>query len=226
MTVLIVEDEQRMAGLLERGLEREGYSVLVARNGEEGLDLARSADPDLVILDVMLPRIDGFEVARRLRSMRSRQPILMLTARDTTTDIVRGLDSGADDYLSKPFPFAVLLARLRALARREPVVRPPVLEVADLVLNPASRQVERDGRAIHLSRREFDLLEALMRRRGQVVPRTELITSVWGFDGDIESNTLDAFIRLLRRKVDPPPFRKLLHTIRGVGYSIREEEIA
>jgi DNA-binding response OmpR family regulator len=226
MKVLIVEDEQRMAQLLERGLEREGYSVLIARDGREGLELARSADPDLVILDVMLPRINGFEVARKLRSMKIRQPILMLTARDMTADIVRGLDSGADDYLTKPFPFAVLLARLRALARREPVARPPVLGVADLRLDPASRRVERDGQIVPLSRREFDLLEALMRRAGQVVPRSELIGSVWGFEGDIESNTLDAFMRLLRRKVDPPRFRKLLHTIRGIGYTVREDEIS
>lgn len=226
MKILLVEDERRMAELLQRGLEREGYSVCVAGDGREGLELARSVDPDLVILDVMLPLMDGCEVARKLRSMEFHKPVLMLTARDASPDIVLGLDSGADDYLTKPFPFAVLLARLRALARREPVARPPVLGMADLMLDPASRRVERSGQRIPLSRREFDLLETLMRRAGQVVPRAELIESVWGFDGDVESNTLDAFIRLLRRKVDPPPFRKLLHTIRGVGYSLREEELS
>lgn len=223
MKVLVVEDERRMADLLREGLERAGYAVWVARDGREGLEASIAAEPDLVILDVMLPGLDGCQVARALREHGMRTPILMLTARDTAPDVVRGLDSGADDYLSKPFAFDVLLARLRALARREPVVRPPVLRVADLTLDPGSRTVARDRRRISLSRREFDLLEILMQRAGQVVPRTEIIESVWGYDSDIEGNTLDAFIRLLRRKVDAPPFGKLLHTVRGVGFSLRQE---
>jgi DNA-binding response OmpR family regulator len=213
-----------MAEQLRRGLEREGYSALLAFDGQEALDLARTVDHDLMILDWMLPKVDGREVARRLRGAGVGTPILMLTARDAPPDIVRGLDGGADDYLTKPFAFEVLLARLRALGRRGPATRPPVFEVADLALDPANRTVRRGCEEVRLSGREFGLLHFLMRRAGQIVPRDTLIEAVWGYDSSIESNTLDAFIHLLRAKVDAPPHRKLIHTVRGLGYCLSERD--
>lgn len=222
MRILIVEDEPQMAEQLRRGLEREGYSVLLAHDGQQAIDLARTVDHDLMILDWMLPKFDGRQVARRLREAKLGTPILMLTARDAPPDIVEGLDCGADDYLIKPFAFEVLLARLRALARRVPEARPAVLEVADLVLDPAAHTVKRAGRAVSLSAKEFNLLHFLMRRAGQTVPRRTLIEAVWGYDSTIENNTLDAFIHLLRAKVDAAADRKIIHTVRGVGYAVRE----
>jgi DNA-binding response OmpR family regulator len=222
MRILIVEDEPQMAEQLRKGLEREGYSVLLAHDGQQAIDLARTVDHDLMILDWMLPKVDGRQVARRLREAKLGTPILMLTARDAPPDIVEGLDCGADDYLIKPFAFEVLLARLRALARRVPEARPAVLEVADLVLDPAAHTVKRAGRAVSLSAREFNLLHFLMRRAGQTVPRRTLIEAVWGYDSTIETNTLDAFIHLLRAKVDAATDRKIIHTVRGVGYAVRE----
>ena len=223
MRVLVAEDEPRMAEQLRRGLEREGYSVLVAADGQEALDLARNSEHDLMILDWMLPKIDGIEVARRLRQAKIAMRILMLTARDAVPDVVTGLDCGVDDYLSKPFAFEVLLARLRALARRIPATQLPVLEVADLALDPAARRVTRRGTAIKLSTTEFNLLHFLMHRAGQTVARRTLIEAVWGYDSSIESNTLDAFIHLLRTKVDAVPAVKLIHTVRGIGYCVRTE---
>jgi DNA-binding response OmpR family regulator len=223
MRILIAEDERQMADQLRRGLEREGYSVLVAADGQEALELARNSEHDLMILDWMLPKIEGIEVARRLRQANVATRILMLTARDAVPDVVTGLDCGVDDYLSKPFAFEVLLARLRALARRIPGTRLPVLEVADLTLDPAKRQVTRAGVPIRLSTKEFSLLHFLMHRAGQTVPRRTLIEAVWGYDSSIESNTLDAFIHLLRSKVDAEPHAKLIQTVRGIGYSVRAE---
>jgi len=220
--VLIVEDELLMAQQLRKGLEREGYSVLLAGDGQEGLELARAIDHDLIILDWMLPKLDGRQVARRLRQAKVETRILMLTARDAPTDVVEGLDCGADDYLIKPFAFEVLLARLRALARRAPVTQLPVLKVGDLTLDPATHQVSRGSTEIQLSHREFTLLHSLVRRTGQIVPRRTLIDAVWGYENSIESNTLDAFIHLLRAKVDAPPHRKLIRTVRGVGYMVQE----
>ena len=223
MRVLVAEDESRMAEQLRRGLEREGYSVLVAADGQEALELARNSEHDLMILDWMLPKIEGVEVARRLRQAKVPTRILMLTARDAVPDVVTGLDCGVDDYLSKPFAFEVLLARLRALARRIPATHLPVLEVADLALDPAARRVTRRGTAIKLSTKEFNLLHFLMHRAGQTVARRTLIEAVWGYDSSIESNTLDAFIHLLRAKVDATPDVKLIHTVRGIGYCVRAE---
>jgi DNA-binding response OmpR family regulator len=222
--ILIVEDEPQMAEQLRKGLEREGYSVLLASDGQQGLDLARTIDHDLMILDWMLPKIDGRQVARRLRQAKVETRILMLTARDTPPDIVEGLDCGVDDYLIKPFAFEVLLARLRALARRPPAALAPLLQLADLTLDPAAHTVARGEREIKLSSTEFSLLHLLMRRAGQAVVRRTLIEVVWGYDSPIESNTLDAFIHLLRAKVDGPPNSKLIHTVRGVGYMIRDEQ--
>jgi len=224
MQVLIVEDELRMAELLRQGLEEEGHSVVLAANGRDGLAIAETHPFDAIVLDVMLPGIDGFSVARKLRAARNQTPILMLTARDATHDIVDGLNLGADDYLVKPFSFEVLLARLRAVSRRGVIAQPPILHVADLSLNPSAREVTRAGRRIALTRTEYGLLELLMTRAGRVVTRENLIESVWGFDSDVRSNTLDAFIRLLRDKVDIAGETKLIHTIRGVGYCLKTEE--
>lgn len=225
MRVLVVEDEARLAALLRKGLEREGYAVALAADGQEAVELGQALELDLIVLDVMLPKLDGYEVARRLRAASIRTPILMLTARDATPDVVRGLDCGADDYLTKPFAFDVLLARLRALARRGPVAQSTRLLVADLTLDPATREVVRNRKKISLTKTEFGLLEFLMRHSGQVIPRSVLIEGVWGFESDIESNTLDAFIRLLRRKIDEPGLTRLIHTVRGVGYCVRKEPL-
>jgi len=222
MRILIVEDERKMAGVLKKGLEAENHCVSLAFDGRDGLELASTAEFDVVVLDLMLPGIDGFEVARRLRKGDNHTPILMLTARDAVPDIVKGLDAGADDYLTKPFPFVVFLARLRSVARRGSTPRPTVLQVGDLVVNPASRLVMRGEREVHLSPTEFRLLELLMRRSGRVVPRDAIVESVWDFDHEVEENTLDAFIRLLRSKVDRDHPHKLIQTVRGVGYTIRE----
>jgi DNA-binding response OmpR family regulator len=222
MRILIVEDEKKMAGVLKKGLEAENHCVSVAFDGRTGLELASTAEFDVVVLDLMLPGIDGFEVARRMRRGASQTPILMLTARDAVPDIVKGLDSGADDYLTKPFSFEVFLARLRSVARRGSIPRPTLLRIGDLVLNPASHQVLRGQREVHLSPTEFRLLELLMRRAGRVVPRNAIVQAVWDFDHEVEENTLDAFIRLLRSKVDRDHTHKLIQTVRGVGYTIRE----
>jgi DNA-binding response OmpR family regulator len=223
MRILIVEDERRMAEAVRRGLSDEGHAVSVVHTGTEGHALARDGAFDAIVLDVMLPGMDGLTVARRLRADRCRTPILMLTARDTSADIVAGLNAGADDYLVKPFSFEVLLARLRAVTRRGPVERAVILSAGDVTLDPAAHEVRRSGVRIDLTRTEFALLECLIRRQGTVVPRIVLIESVWGPDRDIEDNTLDAFVRLLRQKVDAGGGRRLIHTVRGVGYCLRKE---
>jgi DNA-binding response OmpR family regulator len=223
MKLLVVEDEARMVELLRKGLSEEGHTVVCARDGDEGLELARNYEFDVIILDVMMPKLNGYQVAHRLRTERIATPLLMLTAKDSVPDLVRGLDSGADDYLTKPFAFEELLARLRAVKRRAPVPQQPKLKVGNLVLDPASREVSRAGEDILLTRTEYNLLERLMFRAGKVVPRRSLIEAVWGFDREIEENTLDAFVRLLRTKIDVEGQPKLIHTVRGVGYMIRSE---
>jgi DNA-binding response OmpR family regulator len=219
---LIVEDERKMAELLKAGFEEENHSVSLALDGRAGLELASASEFDAIVLDLMLPGLDGFEVARRLRRSQNQTPILVLTARDGIADIVKVLDLGADDYLTKPFSFVVLLARLRALTRRRSGLRIPLMKVADLAVDPATRRVSRGGREIHLSPTEYRLLEFLMRRAGRVVSRNALVDGVWGFEHEVEENTLDAFVRLLRRKVDKGFKRKLIQTIRGIGYCLRE----
>jgi len=223
MKLLIVEDEARMADLLRKGLTEEGHTATCVSDGAEGLALAKSYDFEVIILDIMLPKLNGYELAKRLRAGKIRTPILMLTARDAVPDIVRGLDLGADDYMTKPFSFDELVARLRSVKRRDLATQDPNLRVADLVLDPASRQVLRGEERVPLTRTEYNLLERLMYRAGKVVSRRSLIESVWGFDREIEENTLDAFMRLLRNKIDPPGRPKLLHTVRGVGYMIRRD---
>jgi DNA-binding response OmpR family regulator len=221
--LLVVEDEPRMLELLRRGLTEEGHNVLCASDGNEGWELARGYEFDAIVLDVMLPKMSGFELAKKLRKEQIAAPVLMLTAKDSVPDVVRGLDAGADDYLTKPFSFNELLARLRALQRRATSRVQTHLQVGDLVLDPESREVSRAGVSIALTRTEYNLLERLMYRAGKVVPRHTLIESVWGFDREIEENTLDAFVRLLRHKIDREGMPKLILTVRGVGYMIREE---
>ncbi|MGD0124261.1 MAG: response regulator transcription factor [Terriglobia bacterium] len=223
MRVLIVEDERAMAELLKKGLEEENHRAALAFDGVEGLELARTYEFDAIVLDLMLPRVDGFEVARRLRYAGNETPILILTARDAVPDIVKGLDLGADDYLTKPFSFEEFLARLRTVARRGSAPRPTCLRVADLTLDPASRQALRGRREIRLSPTEYRLLELLMRRAGRVVARTAIVEAVWGLENDVKENTLDAFVRLLRSKVDKGFSPKLIQTVRGIGYCLRAD---
>ena len=226
MRVLIVEDDRRLAHQLKKGMEEQGYAVAVASEGIEGLEAARRGEFDVLVLDVMLPLLDGFTIVRKLRAAKRATPILLLTARDTAEDIVTGLDAGADDYLTKPFSFKVLLARLRALSRRKSVEPSTRLQVGNLVLDPATREVKRSGAVIPVTRTEFVLLEMLMRNAGRVITRTRMMESVWGNDRDVENNTLDVFIRQLRAKIDGAASHKLIHTIRGIGYALREEESA
>jgi len=221
MRLLVVEDEPEMAELLRKGLEEENHRVVLATDGREALELARSYDFDAIVLDVMLPVMDGFAVTRWLRKSDRQTPILMLTARDAVHDIAKGLDDGADGYLTKPFSFVELLARLRSITRRVTQESDSVLGIADLRLDPVARRVFRCGQAIHLTATEFRVLEFLIRRSGRVVSRAAIAEAVWGFDEDIEPNTVEAFISLLRSKVDRHFRPKLLHTIRGFGYSIR-----
>jgi two-component system OmpR family response regulator len=223
MRVLIVEDEVRLAGLLRRGLVEEGLSVDVARTGDDGLWMARATEYDAIVLDVMLPGTDGLEVCRRLRESGQWSPVLMLTARDAVADRVAGLDAGADDYLTKPFSFAELLARLRALARRPPLERPAVLEVGDLRLDPATRQVWRGEVELQLSTKEFALLETFMRRPGQVLSRYQLLEHCWAYEYENRSNVVDVYVRYLREKIDRPFGRKSIETIRGAGYRMQRD---
>jgi two-component system, OmpR family, response regulator len=222
MRVLIVEDDAKMAGLIQRGLRDDGLAADVAGEGEAALWMAGATDYDAIVLDVLLPGIDGFEVCRRLRSDGVRSPVLMLTARDAVEDRVRGLDTGADDYLTKPFSLAELAARLRAIARRGPIERPPVLEAGGLRLDPATRRVWRGGAEIALSAREFALLETLMRHPGQVLDRLQLLDHAWDGEYENRSNVIDVYIRYLREKVDRPFGADSIETVRGVGYRLRE----
>jgi two-component system, OmpR family, response regulator len=221
--VLVVEDEVKMAGLLRRGLEEEGYAVDVAPNGSEALWLGTENPYDAIVLDVMLPDEDGFEVCRRLRAAGRWAPVLMLTARDGVPDRVAGLDAGADDYLTKPFSFSELLARLRALIRRGGGERPAVLRSGDLTLDPATRRVARGDRPLELTQKEYALLELFLRHPGEVLTRTSIIEHVWDFAYDGDSNVVDVYVRYLREKIDRPFGRDSIETIRGTGYRLREE---
>jgi two-component system OmpR family response regulator len=221
--VLVVEDKAKLATVLSRGLRKAGLSADVSATGEEAIWMTASTPYDAVILDVMLPGIDGFETCRRLRSNAVWAPILMLTARDGIDDRVTGLDSGADDYLTKPFSLRELLARLRALIRRGAAERPAVLAVGDLQLDPASRRLWRGESEIFLSQKEFALLEALMRRAGEVLSRLDLLEAAWDQSYENRSNIVDAYVRRLREKVDRPFHARSLETVRGAGYRLREE---
>jgi two-component system OmpR family response regulator len=223
MRVLVVEDEVKMAGLLTRGLQEEGYAVDVARTGSEALWLGTENPYDAIVLDLMLPDLDGFEVCRQLRAGGRWAPVLMLTARDGVPDRVAGLDAGADDYLTKPFSFTELFARLRALLRRGARERPAVLRVGDLDLDPATKRVSRAGAPVELTPREFALLEYFVRHAGDVLSRTRIIEHVWDFAYDGDSNVVDVYVRYLREKIDRPFGRDSIETVRGAGYRLREE---
>ena len=220
---LIVEDELRMASLIRRGLVNEGLAADVTGRGEEALWMAQAHAYDAIVLDVVLPGLDGFETCRRLRGAGVWAPVLMLTARDAVEDRVAGLDSGADDYLVKPFAFAELLARLRALSRRGETGQPAVLAVGDLELDPATREVTRGSTPIALSAKEFALLETFMRRPGEVLSRLHLLEHAWDFAYENRSNVVDVYVRRLRRKIDEPFGRESLETVRGAGYRLRRE---
>jgi two-component system, OmpR family, response regulator len=223
MRVLVVEDELKMAALIRRGLVEEGHGADVAANGEDALWMAQAHPYDAIVLDVLLPRLDGFETCKQLRDVGVWAPVLMLTARDAVEDRVAGLDAGADDYLTKPFSFAELLARLRALARRGNVERPAVVEAGDLRLDPASHRAWRAGDEIQLSPKEFALLETFMRRPGQVLTRLQLLEHAWDFAYENRSNVVDVYVRYLREKIDRPFGTDSIETVRGVGYRLRGE---
>jgi len=222
--ILVVEDEARIASLISRTLRLEGYQVEVAANGETALDKALSNPPDLIVLDVMLPDIDGLEVCRQLRMAGCDEPVLMLTAKDAISDRVAGLDAGADDYLVKPFAFDELLARIRALLRRaSPPEADAPLEFADLVLDPTTRQARRGGREIELTAKEYDVLELFMRHPRQVLTRDIIYDRIWGYDFGGESNIIEVYVRYLRAKLEAEGEARLIHTLRGVGYVLRDE---
>ena len=223
MRVLVVEDEKKLGRLLGRGLREEGYAADVADRGEDALWMARAVPYNAIVLDVMLPGLDGFEICRRLRADDVWAPVLMLTARDTVEDRVSGLDVGADDYLTKPFAFEELLARLRALTRRSPVERPPVLEVGDLRLDPAAHRAWREDEELDLSAKEFALLELFMRQAGITLSRTQLLDGAWDMAFETQSNVIDVYVRYLREKIDRPFGRDSIQTVRGVGYRLRAD---
>jgi len=223
MLILVVEDELKMARALRRGLEQEGYSVELSADGSDAISRVHGKEFDAIVLDVMIPGVDGFGVCRELRERGEWAPVLMLTARDAVEDRIRGLDAGADDYLVKPFAFGELLARLRALVRRDPAPRPASLSVGDVILDPATRRVSRGGVDVELSAREFSLLEFLMRHPGEVLPRSRILEHVWDYNYDHFSNVVDVYVGYLRRKLEQPFGRPLIRTVRGVGYAVDAE---
>ena len=224
MKILVVEDDAKMAELLRRGLTSDGHLVTIATDGHTGLAEAQSRNFEVVLLDIMLPGMDGLTIAKRLRSAGNRVPVLMLTARDAVADIVRGLDVGADDYLSKPFSFDVLRARLRVIARRIASENRSDLQISDLTLNTETHEVIRAGKPVVLTRTEYEILEYLMRRAGRIVSRDSLIEAIWGLDRDVGHNTVDVFIFQLRNKLEAGGASRLIQTVRGFGYTLREGE--
>ncbi len=223
MRVLVAEDKPRMARFLQRALQSEGYSVELAFDGDQALAMGLGGGLDVMVLDVMLPRRDGFDVIRNLRAARQMLPTIMVTARDDLSDIVRGLDAGADDYLTKPFSLDVLLARVRALTRRSPISYPQQVQFENLVLDRASHELRRGSRTTTLTRTEYSLLETLVRRAGRIVPKEVLIEAGWGGGADVSEGTLYVFIRTLRAKISAPGEHPLLHTVRGLGYTLRAD---
>ena len=223
MRVLLIEDDVTIARLLKEGLEVEAYAVDIAHDGSEGYRTAAADDYDVIILDIMLPGMNGYEVCRALRNDGNKTPILMLTARDAERDIVEGLDTGADDYLAKPFSFDVLLARIRALLRRPNEKLEEILQVGDLKLDPSSKKVTRASQEINLTAKEYGVLEYLMRNKGKVLSKEQIISHVWDFDADVLPNNVELFIMFLRRKIDKPFKSKLIHTVSGFGYKLEEK---
>ena len=223
MRVLLIEDDVAIARLLKEGLEDEAYAVDIAHDGSEGYRTAAADEYDVIILDIMLPEMNGYEVCRALRNDGNKTPILMLTARDAERDIVEGLDTGADDYLAKPFSFDVLLARIRALLRRPNEKLEEILQVGDLKLDPSSKKVTRASQEISLTAKEYSVLEYLMRNKGKVLSKEQIISHVWDFDADVLPNNVELFIMFLRRKIDKPFKSKLIHTVSGFGYKLEEK---
>ncbi|HUI29315.1 MAG TPA: response regulator transcription factor [Candidatus Acidoferrales bacterium] len=224
MRILVVEDEKKVASFIKKGLEEQSYAVDVAYDGRQGEDLASHNDYDLIILDILLPVQDGVQTCQRIRGRKIDSPILMLTAIGDTEAKVRGLDSGADDYLTKPFHFEELLARVRALLRRKSQDKSSTLQVGELMLDPVSRKVERDGRQIRLTSREFALLEYFMRNNGKTLSRVHIAQHVWNVNFDMESNVIDVYVKLLRQKVDKDFKKQLIHTVIGAGYVLKDED--
>ncbi|MEA3398191.1 MAG: response regulator transcription factor [Patescibacteria group bacterium] len=223
MTILVVEDEIKITRFIKKGLEMEHYTVEAVYDGKEALEKTEINDYDLIILDIMLPKIDGIEVCKKLRKRKIEAPIIMLTARDTVDDRVRGLDAGADDYLTKPFAFWELVARIRALLRREKVVKTTKLQIANLILDPATHEIYRDNKELRLSSKEYRLLDYMMRRPGHVCTRTMIGEHIWGYNFTDDSNVIDVYISYLRRKIDSGFKNKLIYTIRDVGYKIQDK---
>ena len=226
MKILVVDDEIRIARAIKQGLEQEGYAVDMAHDGEDGYNSARADEYDVIVLDVMMPEMNGFEVARKLRADGDKTPILMLTAKDQSRDIVEGLDSGADDYLAKPFSFDVLTARVRALLRRPQDTIANVLKAGDVSMDLLQRRVTRGGQDVHLSGKEFAILEYLMRNKNRILSKHNIMTHVWDFDADILPNNVEVFINYLRGKIDKPfpQSKPLIQTVRAFGYVIKDEE--
>ena len=223
MRILVIEDEKKVASFIKKGLEEEHYAVDTAHDGETGLYLSENNEYDLIVLDLMIPKIDGLEVLRRTRTNKNNVPILVLTAKDSVEDIVRGLDSGCDDYLTKPFEFVEFLARIRALLRREKTEKEPVLKIRDLTLSLVTHKVTRQGKEIELTSKEYALLEYFMRNPNKILTRTMISEHVWDYDFDSLTNVVDVYVNYLRKKIDKGFEHKLIHTIRGVGYLMRKE---
>ncbi len=223
MRILVVEDEKKIANFIKRGLKEEGYAVDVACDGEEGLFLAKTNEYDIVLLDLMLPKIDGIALCKKLKAVEVKAPIIMLTAKDTVKDKVMGLDSGADDYLTKPFAFEELLARIRAILRKQDTEAPTKLTIADLEIDLLTHKVARGAREIDLTTKEYSLLEYLVRNKGIIVTRTMISEHVWDIDFDTFTNVIDVYINYLRNKIDSGFDNKLIHTVRGRGYILKEE---
>jgi heavy metal response regulator len=221
MRILIVEDEKSLADVIKKGLKEEGYAVDAAYNGEDGLFMAENEPSDLIILDIMLPIIDGMSILRKIRKAGVKTPVLMLTAKDAITDKVSGLDSGADDYLTKPFHFEELLARIRVLLRRDAQTKTAVIQIRDLFVDMASHEVKRGGKEILLSTREYALLELMAVNRNKVLSRTYISEHIYDYDFDLDSNVIDVFVNRIRKKIDKESETKLIHTVRGAGYMLK-----
>ncbi|MDT8318693.1 MAG: response regulator transcription factor [bacterium] len=223
MRILLVEDEKDLAAIIKKGLEEDGYSVDMAHDGEEGLYMAENYPADVIILDIMLPVMDGLTILHKIREQEIKTPVLMLTAKDAVPDKIKGLDWGADDYLTKPFDFSELLARIRALMRRAADVKEAVIRVANMQIDTATREVKRGGKLILLSAKEYALLEYLAYRKGHVVSRFDISEHIYSEDFDLDSNVIDVYINFLRKKIDRDSDEKLIHTVRGAGYILKEE---
>lgn len=222
MRILVVEDEKKVASFIKKGLEEEHYAVDTAYDGETGLYMAEGNKYDLIVLDLMIPKMDGLELLRRIRTNKNNVPVLVLTAKDSVEDIVKGLDSGCDDYLTKPFAFMVFLARVRALLRREKIDKDPVLKISDLTLSPITHKVARRGKEMELTSKEYALLEYFMRNPDRVLTRTMISEHVWDCHFDSMTNVVDVYVNYLRKKIDKDFEPKLIHTIRGIGYMMKE----